>query len=93
MVAPISRVVDDSTVYQLLSRYGKAFKGMICVVCTHSDEGIIGSEQKLANHLKQEDRDTKTYFTLTDQIKAKRTEMKELMAKITTVKKRKKSAT
>jgi hypothetical protein len=61
VVAPIGRVVDDTTVYQLLSRYGKAFKGMINVICTHSDAGIIGSERKMVNHLRDEDQDVELY--------------------------------
>lgn len=93
VVAPISRVVDDGTVYQLLSRYGKPFKGMVSVICTHSDEGVLGSEQKLVNHFKQEDRDTKPFTALNDQIKAKKSEISELNKKINAVKKRKKAAT
>ena len=71
MVAPISRVVDDTTVYQLLSRYGKAFKGMVSVICTHSDAGLIGSERKMVNHLQQEDKDVELYHELSDKMKAK----------------------
>lgn len=93
VVAPISRVVDDATVYQLLSRYGKAFKGMICVICTHSNEGILGSEKKLANHFREEDKDTKPFSDFNEQIKAKKAEIKELNAKIIAVKRRKKQAT
>lgn len=46
IVAPISRAVDDGTIYQLLSRYGNLFEGRICVICTSSDDGIIGSGRK-----------------------------------------------
>jgi hypothetical protein len=93
VVAPISRVVDDTTVYQLLSRYGKAFKGMISVICTHSDAGIIGSERKMINHLQQEDKNVDLYHTLSDQMKAKKAEITQLNAKVTATKKRKKKAT
>lgn len=93
MVAPISRVVDDTTVYQLLSRYGKAFKGMISVICTHSDAGIIGSERKMINHLQQEDKNIDLYHTLSDQMKAKKAEITQLSAKVAATKKRKKKAT
>lgn len=37
IVAHISRVVDDGQVFHLLSKYGKAFKGDIMVICTHSE--------------------------------------------------------
>jgi hypothetical protein len=93
VVAPIGRVVDDTTVYSLLSRYGKAFKGMISVICTHSDAGIIGSERKMANHLREEDKDMEVYFELTDKMKAKKSEVTQLNAKVTATKKRKKKAT
>jgi hypothetical protein len=86
-------VVDDTTVYQLLSRYGKAFKGMINVICTHSDAGLIGSERKMANHLQQEDKDVELYYELTDKMKAKKSEVTQLNAKVTATKKRKKKAT
>ncbi|KAM0714016.1 hypothetical protein Q7P37_010980 [Cladosporium fusiforme] len=91
VVAPISRVVDDGTVYQLLSRYGKAFNGMVSVICTHSDEGIVGSEQKLVNYFKQEDQDIKPFTLLTDKLKGKWSEINELAPKISAVRKRKKN--
>lgn len=91
VVAPISRVVDDGTVYQLLSRYGKAFKGMISVICTHSDEGIVGSELKLVNHFKQEDQDTTPFTVLNDKIKKKKFEISQLNTKINAIRKRKKA--
>jgi hypothetical protein len=93
VVAPISRVVDDTTVYQLLSRYGKAFRGMLSVICTHSDADIVGSERKMANHFKQEDKDVEPYNVLSDKMKAKKSEITQLNSKVTATKKRKKKAT
>lgn len=66
---------------------------MICVICTHSDSDIVGSEQKLVNHFRQEDQDVRPYTRLTDQMKAKKTEMTELGKKISAIKKRKNRAT
>lgn len=63
---------------------------MICVICTHSDGDIVGSEQKLVNHFKQEDQDVKPYLTLTDEMKAKKSEITEVGARITTANKKKK---
>lgn len=93
IVAPISRAVDDATVFQLLSRYGKLFKGMLCVICTHSDDGIIGSETKLVNFFRQEDQDVEPYLALSDRMKAKKSEITALKAEIAKIKKKKKRAT
>jgi GTPase SAR1 family protein len=93
IVAPISRAVDDATVFQLLSRYGKHFKGMLCVICTHSDDGIIASETKLVNYFRQEDQDVKQYVDLSDRMKAKKYEITTLKAQIAQIKKKKKRAT
>lgn len=91
IVAPISRAVDDATVFQILSRYGKIFK--LCVICTHSDDGIIASETKLINHFKREDRNVQPYVVLSDLMKAKKSEITKLKAQIATVKKKKKKVT
>ena len=91
IVAPISRAVDDATVFQLLSRYGKIDK--LCVICTHSDDGIIGSETKLVNHFKQEDQDVGPYVALSDRMKAKKIEIAALKAEIAKTKRKKKRAT
>jgi GTPase SAR1 family protein len=93
IVAPISRAVDDATVFQLLSRYGKLFKGMLCVICTHSDDGIIASETKLVNFFRQEDQDVAPYLALSDQMKAKKSEITALKAEIAKIKRKKKRAT
>jgi GTPase SAR1 family protein len=93
IVAPISRAVDDATVFQLLSRYGKHFKGILCVICTHSDDGIIASETKLVNYFRQEDQDVTQYVALSDRMKAKKPEITALKAQIAQVKKKKKKAT
>jgi hypothetical protein len=93
IVAHISRAVDDATVFQLLSRYGKLFKGMLCVICTHSDDGIAASETNLVNHLKQEDQDVHLYLVLTSCMKAKKSEITTLKAQIAKIKRKKKSAT
>jgi hypothetical protein len=53
-VAPVGRIADDSTVSQLVSRYAKLFKGEICVICTHIDDGITGDEEALIEMLEQE---------------------------------------
>jgi hypothetical protein len=52
-VAPVSRIADDSTVSQLLSRYAKLFKGEICVICTYNDTGVVGEEGVLIEHLEE----------------------------------------
>lgn len=93
VVAPISRVVDDTTVYQLLSRYGKAFKGMVSVICTHSDADIVGFERKMVNHFQQEEMDVELYHNLSEKMKAKKTDITQLNTKVTATKKRKKKAT
>jgi len=93
IVAPISRAVDDATVFQLLSRYGKLFKGMLCVICTHSDDGIIASETKLVNFFRQEDQDVEPYLALSDRMKAKKSEITTLKAEISKIKRKKKRAT
>lgn len=47
VVAPLERIADDSIVNQLFSRYARPFKGNICVICTHTDDGVIGDEDNL----------------------------------------------
>jgi len=94
IVAPIGRVVDDATVFQLLSRYGKvSSKGMLCVICTHSDDGIIAQENKLVNMFKQEDQDVEPFVVLSDRMKAKKSEITALKAQIAKVQKKKMRAT
>jgi hypothetical protein len=38
----------------LISRYAKLFKGDICVVCTHIDDGVIGDEGSLIEVFEEE---------------------------------------
>lgn len=89
VVAPISRIVDDATVYSLLSRYGKPFNGRVCVIGRHADEGIVGAERKLVNHLKQEDQDMSAFETFTEAMKGKSKEMTKLKRKIEAGKRKK----
>lgn len=77
----------------MLSRYGKAFRGMISVICTHSDADIVGSERKMANFFRQEDKDVEPYDVLSEKMKAKKAEITQLNSKVTATKKRKKKAT
>jgi hypothetical protein len=46
-VGSVDRIADDSTVNQLISRYAKLYKGDICVICTHIDNGVVGDEGNL----------------------------------------------
>jgi hypothetical protein len=80
VVTHIGRAIDDATVFQLLSRYGKLFKGMLCVICTHSDDGIVGAETKLVNHFEQEDQNVEPYVALSDKMKAKKSAITTLKA-------------
>jgi hypothetical protein len=66
---------------------------MLSVICTHSDVDIVGSEKKMVNYLKQDDKDMGPCDVLSDKMKAKRTEITKLNAKITATKQRKKQAT
>lgn len=86
-------MVDDGVAYQLISRYGKLFKGMVCVICTHSDDGILGAEANAVNHLREEDRDVKPYGILSDRMKAKTSEIVTLKTGIAKIRKKKKKAT
>jgi len=91
IVAPISRAVDDATVFQLLSRYGKISK--LCVICTHSDDGVTASETKLVNYFRQEEQDVEPYVALSDRMKAKKSVITALRHSIAKSKKKKKRAT
>lgn len=91
VVAPISRVVDDTTVSQLLMRYAKVFKGMICVICTRSDDGIRGHEEPIIRDLKKQEQTVNPYFALTEDMKKKKIEISELKAKVTSARRRKKA--
>jgi polyhydroxyalkanoate synthesis regulator phasin len=94
IVAPIGRVVDDATVFQLLSRYGKVSSNrMLCVICTHSDDGIIAQENKIVNMFKQEDQDVEPFVVLSERMKAKKSEITTLKAQIAKIKKKKNRAT
>ncbi|KXT05350.1 hypothetical protein AC578_11085, partial [Pseudocercospora eumusae] len=87
LVAPIRRVVDDATVYNLLSKYGRVFKNQVMIVCTHSDEGI---DRKLANHLRDEGCDVDFYYQISESWKAKRKEVTQARNRMTVLKNRKK---
>jgi GTPase SAR1 family protein len=94
IVVSISRAVDDENVFQLLSRYGQiSSNGMLCVICTHSDDGIIAQETKLVNEIDQEDQDVEPFVTLSDLMKAKKSEIKALKGPIEKIKNKKKRAT
>ncbi|EME48195.1 hypothetical protein DOTSEDRAFT_51419 [Dothistroma septosporum NZE10] len=69
IVAPIRRVVDDATVYNLLATYGKLFRGKVMVICTHADENV---DNKLATHLADEGVNVQSYLDARDRIKAKK---------------------
>jgi hypothetical protein len=66
---------------------------MISVICTNSDADIIGSERKMVNHFQQEDMNVESYHVLSEKIKAKKSDITQLNAKVTATKKRKKKAT
>jgi hypothetical protein len=66
---------------------------MISAICTHSDADIIGSERKMVNHFQQEEMDVEPYHVLSEKMKAQKTEITQLNAKVTATKKRKKKAT
>jgi hypothetical protein len=93
IVVPIGRAVDDALVFQLLSRYGKLFKGMLCVICTHSDDGIIASEAMFVDFLRRQEQDVEPYLALSDQMKVKKSEITALKAQIAKIKRKKKRAT
>jgi hypothetical protein len=76
VVAPLDRIADDSAVNQLFSRYAKPFKGNICVICTHTDDGVIGDEDNLIDFIGENLEDP-------DQILAPCSELKEAIARKT----------
>ncbi|KAF2722141.1 hypothetical protein K431DRAFT_245903 [Polychaeton citri CBS 116435] len=75
IVASIVRIVDDRTVYQSISRYGKAFKGKVAVIATCIDGGADG---KLVAWLEAEAVNLQQYHELTEQLRLKKTALMEL---------------
>lgn len=86
VVAPIDRIADDSTVNQLFSRYAKSFKGNICVICTHIDDGVVGEEDNLIDLFGEELEDHEHLLApcpeLKEEISRKTTEINRLSRKL-----------
>jgi hypothetical protein len=86
VVAPIDRIADDSTVNQLFSRYAKSFKGNICVICTHVDDGVIGEEGNLIDLFGEELEDHEHLLApcpeLKEEISSKTAEINRLTRKL-----------
>jgi len=95
-VAPLDRITDDSTVNQLFSRYAKTFKGKICVICTHTDDGVVGDEENLMdlveNNLEDHEHFVTLYSELKEMISGKTTEINQLVRSSKTVKKSRQSS-
>lgn len=87
IVAPIKRVVDDGSVYNLLATYGQRFKGKVAVICTHADESV---DRKLANHLDESGCMVQPYFDISHQWKDKKKEITQMKKTISTLRNRKK---
>ncbi|TKA66048.1 hypothetical protein B0A55_09639 [Friedmanniomyces simplex] len=75
VVAPISRVIDDGTTFNMVHRYGKLFRGRIMVVTTHSDADI---DSKLVTHLRDEGLDMQGYYYLNNVCKDEVKKIKHL---------------
>ena len=89
VVAGLSRVIDDSTVNGLLWRYSKVFKGKVCIVVTHTDDGISGEERNLVNHLATGDYDVQLWHELSEEAHAKSKEATKIRKKWKDAKRRK----
>ncbi|CZT23891.1 uncharacterized protein RCC_09606 [Ramularia collo-cygni] len=87
VVAPVKRVVDDGSVYNILAMYGQRFKGKVAVICTHADESV---DRKLANHLEDSGCEVRPYFDYTQQWKDKKKEVTKCKKSIITMRNRKK---
>lgn len=87
VVAPIKRVVDDGSVYNILSQYGQRFKGKVAVICTHADESV---DRKLAGFLKDAGCNVQQYFDSTKEWKEKKKELTQCKSKTAAMRKRKK---
>lgn len=66
VVAPVKRVVDDGSVYNILATYGQRFKGKVAVICTHADESV---DRKLATYLADAGCNAQAYFDISQQWK------------------------
>ncbi|KAK0253025.1 hypothetical protein LTS09_011935 [Friedmanniomyces endolithicus] len=75
VVAPISRVIDDGTTFNMVHRYGKLFRGRIMVVTTHSDADI---DSKLVAHLRDQGLDVQRWYELNNKCKEEVKKIKQL---------------
>lgn len=83
--------MDDGTVNDLLSRYGKVYKGKICVIVTHTDDGILGEERMTANYLHGRGYDIEPWKQFHEEAKEKDKAATQVRKQLKAAKKRKKN--
>ncbi|KAK6430690.1 hypothetical protein LTR95_013153 [Oleoguttula sp. CCFEE 5521] len=87
-VAPISRVVDDKTIYQLFARYAGPFKGNVWIIATHADDGFAGHEKKYIDQLEHDGCDMTTVHSVVKRHQVLKKEYKDANKAVQQAKKR-----
>ncbi|KAK5702966.1 hypothetical protein LTR97_003912 [Elasticomyces elasticus] len=78
LICPISRVIDGSTVVDMVYRYGRMFDEIL-IICTHADTEV---DSKLATELKEEGQDVQPWYDLTKEHNSRNAKVKQLKKEI-----------